>query len=632
MPVVQSVLPYLNAMVIVLQRLAESIAHFFGISLDANSSAVGTTDIWEEMEQDAEDTSDAIAKLNKQLAGFDKLNNLTTSQKGSTDGLEDIIDLSDQIADAVSNYKEVWDKAYANIEDKATKIANKIQEIAKISVAPIKFGFTEFFNSTDLNSVKDSLLRLKESIADTFDSDVVHSMTSAVGGLMQGFSGLLGSVLELKTAFYVGLVNGISSAIKKMKQFNKTKISNIADQIKKIKDQMQNIADSFSKLSNVFKSEKFEKLAETLAKIGDVAIATAIEWVTGDLADLFDILTRPFTDNADTFVSILEKIRDIANMVLEPLGNLLDTLHGGEFTYENSWFHKFMTAIADRLSDKMEKKLKAIDFALGLVRDTLSKVQEGWESIKDKTAQLKLNILNSQFLQDCKDNWDSIKSKAVDLKQRIENSQLVQDAKALWDSIKDKAISLQQRIEDSAIVQKAKSMWDDFHSKTIDLKMKLATSWEDIKKDIKSLINKIIDFINENVIDNLNDALKITIPSNALTKYLNIDGWGGQIIKIGHIPSLKTGGFPNGEDGLFFANHNELVGQFSNGKTAVANNDQIVAGIEQGVYRAVTSALANGNGANVNITLEGDADGLFKVIKQQANNYQRRTGNPAFGY
>lgn len=47
---------------------------------------------------------------------------------------------------------------------------------------------------------------------------------------------------------------------------------------------------------------------------------------------------------------------------------------------------------------------------------------------------------------------------------------------------------------------------------------------------------------------------------------------------------FATGGFP--EDGLFFANHNELVGKFTNGKTAVANNEQIVSGIASGVRDA----------------------------------------------
>lgn len=53
-------------------------------------------------------------------------------------------------------------------------------------------------------------------------------------------------------------------------------------------------------------------------------------------------------------------------------------------------------------------------------------------------------------------------------------------------------------------------------------------------------------------------------------------------------PSYATGGFP--EDGLFFANHNELVGSFNNGKTAVANNMQIVDGIKQGVKEAMVES------------------------------------------
>lgn len=59
---------------------------------------------------------------------------------------------------------------------------------------------------------------------------------------------------------------------------------------------------------------------------------------------------------------------------------------------------------------------------------------------------------------------------------------------------------------------------------------------------------------------------------------------------------FATGGFP--EDGLFFANHNELVGQFSNGRTAVANNAQIVDGIEGGVFRAMSAALGSASHSN----------------------------------
>lgn len=56
------------------------------------------------------------------------------------------------------------------------------------------------------------------------------------------------------------------------------------------------------------------------------------------------------------------------------------------------------------------------------------------------------------------------------------------------------------------------------------------------------------------------------------------------------IPAYEVGGFP--EDGLFFANHNELVGQFSNGQTAVANNSDIQKGIEEAAYRGFVRASA----------------------------------------
>lgn len=56
------------------------------------------------------------------------------------------------------------------------------------------------------------------------------------------------------------------------------------------------------------------------------------------------------------------------------------------------------------------------------------------------------------------------------------------------------------------------------------------------------------------------------------------------------IPKYSVGGFP--EDGLFMANRGELVGQFSNGQTAVANNYQIVGGIKDGVKEAVAEILA----------------------------------------
>ena len=69
--------------------------------------------------------------------------------------------------------------------------------------------------------------------------------------------------------------------------------------------------------------------------------------------------------------------------------------------------------------------------------------------------------------------------------------------------------------------------------------------------------------------------------------------------------AYANGGFP--EEGLFFANHSELVGEFSNGKTAVANNEQIISGIKQGVKEAMQE------------TQSSDGDIIIQIVDSAGN-------------
>lgn len=77
---------------------------------------------------------------------------------------------------------------------------------------------------------------------------------------------------------------------------------------------------------------------------------------------------------------------------------------------------------------------------------------------------------------------------------------------------------------------------------------------------------------------------------------------------------FAAGGFP--EDGLFMANHNELVGKFANGKTAVANNEQIT----NGIYRAVLQAMkeSGGNGRDIVVSIDGRE--VARAVNKANNN------------
>lgn len=98
------------------------------------------------------------------------------------------------------------------------------------------------------------------------------------------------------------------------------------------------------------------------------------------------------------------------------------------------------------------------------------------------------------------------------------------------------------------------------------------------------------------------------------------------------IPAYEVGGFP--EDGLFFANHNELVGQFDNGRTVVANNTNIQSGIKEGVKEAVAEILAPYLQQIADNTREtADKDFSFDVDgRSLVSAYDRRKNRNGFSF
>lgn len=98
---------------------------------------------------------------------------------------------------------------------------------------------------------------------------------------------------------------------------------------------------------------------------------------------------------------------------------------------------------------------------------------------------------------------------------------------------------------------------------------------------------------------------------------------------------MASGGYVD-EGQLFIAREAgaEMVGSM-NGHTAVANNDQIVEGIYQGVYNAVVSAMgqnAGGKTSNVNVYLDGKQITAAVEQRQRERGATIMTGGVTYGY
>lgn len=141
MPVIQAVLPVVNALLIAIQRLITFVGGLFGIDaskiMDGISSGYGSG--LDDLVDDTEDVSDGLdsandkaKKLQRTLLGFDQINKLNDdSDSSSSSDAAGVggIDLSNEIAAALTDYEAVWNKAFENSVNKAQEYADKISSV-----------------------------------------------------------------------------------------------------------------------------------------------------------------------------------------------------------------------------------------------------------------------------------------------------------------------------------------------------------------------------------------------------------------------------------------------------------------------------------------------------------------------
>ena len=124
----------------------------------------------------------------------------------------------------------------------------------------------------------------------------------------------------------------------------------------------------------------------------------------------------------------------------------------------------------------------------------------------------------------------------------------------------------------------------------------------------------------QNIVDNLGAIRQAAVDTwNSLRSGEGISLFGGHLTIGGR--AHANGGFV--EEGPFYMNSGEIAGRFSNGKTAVANNEMITEGIANAVYGAFMSAFqqtggSSGNDQPVNIYMDG------KLIAQSTTRYQQQ--------
>lgn len=138
LPIVAKVLPYINALVIALQRLFTWLGGLIGIKVSDLTSSMGSAsvnmgDFADEADDAAgslDDANSAAKKLKGTLAGWDELENRSSKEdsagSGSGAGGVDNGLLDDAFNQAIEEYQKAWDAAFANMSNRAQEMADSV--------------------------------------------------------------------------------------------------------------------------------------------------------------------------------------------------------------------------------------------------------------------------------------------------------------------------------------------------------------------------------------------------------------------------------------------------------------------------------------------------------------------------
>lgn len=171
-PVLQKILPIINAVVVALQRLASFVASLFGIEADFGSAIGGgledTSDYLDGIGDSADNASGAVKKLKNQLLGLDELN-VISSKDNSGGGAGGIGGAGGQLNEAflkaTQEYLDAWQTAFDNMEDRISRIADIIT------------------NSEAFKTLKELFIDLKDGDWSGVGQDISKLFTISVDGI-----------------------------------------------------------------------------------------------------------------------------------------------------------------------------------------------------------------------------------------------------------------------------------------------------------------------------------------------------------------------------------------------------------------------------------------------------------------
>ena len=563
--VAAAVSPLINALAPVIDLLVDKIISFINV-INQLFSALSGKSTWTKAikapKEYAAASAGAAKAQQKWLAGFDELNNITTNEGGGGGSSANYGDMFEQAE---------YDEGVLNFLD---KIKTKWEEMGLTE----KFGklqeaWDNLKNSGFFEWLGDTLINLGVNIADVgFDTitDALNLIADLFSGdwihAFEDFCNLIDDINFGPLQIIASLIDSIFG-------------TNIAGWIKGVRDELRKTRSERIEIGNKFMTDPAYRNAVLDQMIKDVGKAFP------KMGERMQLGKNFITD---------EKFRG------EVLGKLEQDLKNAWAVIQAVW-----AIVSGWFDNNVIKPIK--NFFSGLYLYIKQRFELAWKTVKEiwnnpgkwfqdnviQPIKNKFEEVKKNAKEKFDGAWSNVKSAFSSVGTWFYNN--------LYVPINDKFIKIK-----SEIGIKMREAWESVKQAFRDVGSFFTGVWNTISgifKSIGTTIGNAVGSAFRSVVNSVLGWVEGTVNTviskiNTVLDFAKRFGYRGGTIKPVMLPRVydnsratryASGGFPEmGE--LFMAREAgpELVGRIGN-KTAVANNEQIIEGVANGVYNAIVN-------------------------------------------
>jgi len=644
-PIIKIVVPYLTRLVDYLTQAIDKMAQFFAAMSGQKTYIKAIKKTGEEIERAGE-------KAEGSLASFDKLNVINAEDRNSFEESG----ISTETLDIVSKMKQGLEEL--------KKLASEIV------IEPFKLGFDKTFDAKGLEKIKTNLDKIRTAVKSIVTDPRLASLKTTVSNISQAVGVLTGAVANIASILGQLFTGAIATFLAGNAQAIVDFIVNVSNRLATLAQDFADFISAIAVILQPLASDSAIKIvAETLGIIFD-ALSGLASLGLDVLITVFEFFTKPIEDNAGGFATALQGVLDILTPLVETARTFLnDVLSGVMDVWEKikgvieevgEWLSELTGIILDWWNNGPGPMLEGwaqdiksfyeeyispvIDELFGMLSDLVGYLGEILAPILDKVNDIIKWFLDNVWpiLEEAlQAAWNLIKGVGEVVATVV--TSILEDVRFVWGAIHDiitgdfkglferaskwfnSKIEFIRKILDSLkktfteILDHIRAMFKKFGDAVISV-------FDAIKEGIKKPINAVLGFIESmvnGVIAGLNkmiramNKLSFDVPDWVPGIGGNTFGFDIKEISEISIPRLAQGAVIPPSASNFLA----MLGD--NNKEA-----EVVSPIST-IEQALRNVMKEQNW-NVTFQVEGDPNGMFKVMRKKSVEYTQRTGSSAF--